>query len=180
MPISISSTTFMFCPAGPSSSSDTTILAPAPRTTRRERQRALALNRLSASSVAGSTEKSTCDMDDEEKRLSNDGSETTLVELQSLKEDKPFSSCIEMPTQPLSRSEQIHASWLNNTGLDINDEAKNGPAPHCTVEELTSAMDSFFGSSSATKTKTSKKSSSKEDQRKRRFVDKVKQCKWMA
>lgn len=88
MPIAISSTTFMFCPAGSSSSSDTTVLAPAPRTTRRERQRALALNRLSSSSIADSIEKVECDMDADGKRLSNDGSETTLVELQSLKEDK--------------------------------------------------------------------------------------------
>lgn len=40
----------------------------------------------------------------------------------------------------------VKESWLTHTGLDIEDTHRNGPEPGCTVEELTRAVDDFFGS----------------------------------
>lgn len=43
------------------------------------------------------------------------------------------------------RLEAIRSSWLQHANLDVLNTAKNGPIPHCTVEELSNAMDNFFG-----------------------------------
>ena len=43
------------------------------------------------------------------------------------------------------RLEAIRSSWLQHANFDVLNTAKNGPMPHCTVEELSDAMDNFFG-----------------------------------
>lgn len=93
------------------------------------------------------------------------------------------------------RQEEIKASWLDNTGVDVTDQ-RNGPLPECTVEELISAMDNFFGASAKkpqriNKIKVAEKVSGKRKgetteaskahkSRKASFVEKCKGVKWMA
>lgn len=61
------------------------------------------------------------------------------------------------------RHEEIKASWLLDAGLDVTDP-RNGPMPHCTVDELMLGMNNFFGAPTAAKKSRSRGSSHQQQQ----------------
>ena len=91
--------------------------------------------------------------------------------------------------QARRRDADIHASWLQHTGLDVNKTGVNGPRPRCTVEELRDGMDALFGAprrgagagqDGQQQQQQRQKSKSKEEKRKAKFVKKVRGLGWMA
>ncbi|CAO1630695.1 unnamed protein product [Sympodiomycopsis kandeliae] len=79
------------------------------------------------------------------------------------------------------RQDEIMSSWLKTVGMDVTD-AKNGPAPQCTVEELLGAMDAFFGTPMSDFKKQNQTGTERKARKsgKAKFVEKCKGLKWTA
>ncbi|CAO1627832.1 unnamed protein product [Parajaminaea phylloscopi] len=93
-------------------------------------------------------------------------SQDTLVECSDVLLVKQDCKSISLCSEPLAarpcldagdkRAQEIENSWMQHTGLDINDVRRNGPKPGCTVEELNAAVDDFFGCPKRSKSRPAK------------------------